>query len=87
MLNEIADIWSDQDKVPRKAIEALEEAREMQRQFNPGLLHKLIALYQATENWSKMIDTLQAIADSEKETRAEVEVPLHDGAAVPRQGG
>ncbi|HEY4012646.1 MAG TPA: tetratricopeptide repeat protein [Polyangiaceae bacterium] len=64
MLNEIADVWSDQDKNPRKAIEALEEAREIQP-VNPGLLHKLIALYQATENWSKMIDTLQAIADGE----------------------
>jgi tetratricopeptide (TPR) repeat protein len=66
MLNEIADVWNDYDKNPRKAIEALEEAREIQP-FNPGLLHKLIALYQATENWSKMIDTLQAIADSEKD--------------------
>jgi tetratricopeptide (TPR) repeat protein len=66
MLNEIADVWNDQDKSPLKAIEALEEARELQP-LNPGLLHKLIALYQATENWSKMIDTLQAIADNEKD--------------------
>ncbi len=66
MLNEIADVWNDQDKSPLRAIEALEEARELQPQ-NPGLLHKLIALYQATENWSKMIDTLQAIAESEKD--------------------
>jgi tetratricopeptide (TPR) repeat protein len=66
MLNEIADVWNDQDKNPLKAIEALEEARELQP-LNPGLLHKLIALYQATENWSKMIDTLQAIADNEKD--------------------
>ena len=66
MLNEIADVWNDQDKNPAKAIEALEEARELQP-LNPGLLHKLIALYQATENWSKMIDTLQTIAESEKD--------------------
>ena len=66
MLNEIADVWNEQDKNPLKAIEALEEARELQP-LNPGLLHKLIALYQATENWSKMIDTLQAIADNEKD--------------------
>ena len=66
MLTEIADVWNDQDKNPRKAIEALEEARELQPS-NPSLLHKLIALYQATENWSKMIDTLQAIADREKD--------------------
>src|SRR5271154_1259634 len=67
MLNEIADVWNDQDKNPAKAIDALEETRELQP-LNPGLLHKLIALYQATENWSKMIDTLQAIADNEKDT-------------------
>src|SRR6202035_5093947 len=66
MLNEIADVWNDQDKNPGKAIEALEEARELQP-LNPGLLHKLIALYQATENWTKMIDTLQTIAESEKD--------------------
>jgi tetratricopeptide (TPR) repeat protein len=66
MLNEIADVWSEQDKSVSRAIEALEEARELQP-FNPGLLHKLIALYQSTENWSKMIDTLSAIADNEKD--------------------
>jgi tetratricopeptide (TPR) repeat protein len=66
MLNEIADVWSDQDRNALRAIEALEEARELQP-LNPGLLHKLIALYQSTDNWSKMIDTLQTIADSEKD--------------------
>ena len=86
MLNEIADVWSDQDKAPLSAIEALEEARELQP-LNPGLLHKLIALYQATENWSKMIDTLQAIAENEKDAEPQDEVPLHDGAALSRQGG
>ena len=66
ILNEIADVWNEQDKNPAKAIDALEEARELQP-GNQGLLHKLIALYQATENWSKMIDTLQTIADAEKD--------------------
>ncbi|MDP9033167.1 MAG: tetratricopeptide repeat protein [Myxococcota bacterium] len=64
MLNEIADVWNDQDQNASRAIEALEEARELQP-LNVGLLHKLIALYQATENWSKMIDTLQSIAENE----------------------
>jgi tetratricopeptide (TPR) repeat protein len=66
LLNEIADVWNDNDKAPAKAIEALEEARDIQPQ-NMMLLHKMIALYQATENWGKMIDTLQAIADQEKD--------------------
>ncbi len=67
MLGEIADVWNEQDKNRLRAIEALEEARELQP-LNSGLLHKLIALYQATENWTKMIDTLQTIADNEKDT-------------------
>ena len=66
MLNEIADVWSDQAKSAPRAIEALEEARELQP-VNVGLLHKLIGLYQATDNWSKMIETLQAISDGEKD--------------------
>ncbi len=66
MLNEIADVWSDQDKSPlQRHRGARGGARAAAAQ--PGLLHKLIALYQATENWSKMIDTLQAIAENEKD--------------------
>ncbi len=67
MLNEIADVWSDQDKSAAHAPSRRSRRRASCRPLNPGLLHKLIALYQATENWSKMIDTLQAIADSEKD--------------------
>jgi tetratricopeptide (TPR) repeat protein len=66
VLGEIADVWSEQDKNSLRAIEALEEARELQP-TNAGLLHKLIALYQSSENWSKVIDTLQAISESEKD--------------------
>src|SRR5262249_60892670 len=32
-----------------------------------ALHQKLLALYQATENWGKMIDTIQAIANMEKD--------------------
>jgi tetratricopeptide (TPR) repeat protein len=66
VLNEIGDIWNDNDKNPGKAVEALEEALELQPE-NHVLLHKLLALYQATENWGKMIDTIQAIANMEKD--------------------
>ena len=66
VLNEIADVWNDNDKNPTKAIEALEESRDLQPQ-NTALLHKLIGLYQSTENWAKMIDTLQAISEMEKD--------------------
>ncbi len=66
VLLEIGDVWNDNDKNPNKAIEALEEALDLQPQSHP-LLHKLLALYQAVENWSKMIDSIQAIADMEKD--------------------
>lgn len=66
VLNEIGEIWRDQDKSPAKAIEAFEEARDLQPTSHP-LLHTLLALYQSTENWPKMIDTIQAISDLEKD--------------------
>lgn len=66
LLVEIADTWSDQDKNPARAVEALEEARYI-RPADHVLLHKLLALYQATENWSKMIDTISSIAELESD--------------------
>jgi tetratricopeptide (TPR) repeat protein len=66
ILCDIGDIWNDQDKSPAKAIEALEEALELKPSSIP-LLHKMLALYQATENWSKMIETIGAIAEPEKD--------------------
>jgi tetratricopeptide (TPR) repeat protein len=66
LLLEIADTWNDNDKNPGRAIEALEEAKDLKPDNHP-LLHKMLALYQAVENWSKMIDTIQAIADLEKD--------------------
>jgi tetratricopeptide (TPR) repeat protein len=66
MLQDIADIWNDNDKNPHKAIEALEEARDIKPDSHP-LLHKMLALYQTTENWSRMIDTIQQIAELEKD--------------------
>jgi tetratricopeptide (TPR) repeat protein len=66
VLVEIGDIWNDNDRNPSKSVEALEEALDLQPE-NHVLLHKLLALYQATENWGKMIDTIQAIANMEKD--------------------
>ncbi len=65
ILNEIGDIWSEKEKNPHKAIEALEEAQTLKPQDHV-LLHKLLALYQAAAEWQRMIDTLQAIADLEQ---------------------
>ncbi len=65
ILNEIGDIWSEQEKNPNKAIEALEEARDLKPEDHI-LLHKLLQLYQSAADWQKMVDTLQAIADIEE---------------------
>lgn len=66
ILNQIGETWRDLDKNPNKAIEAFEEARDLQPQSH-SLLHTLLALYQQVENWPKMIDTIQQIADLEKD--------------------
>ncbi|MEI6111214.1 MAG: tetratricopeptide repeat protein, partial [Cyanobium sp. ELA712] len=66
ILWDIADLWLDQDKNPQNALEALEEAREIEPQNIP-LLMRMLQLYQTTESWRKTIDTLQAIADLEKD--------------------
>jgi tetratricopeptide (TPR) repeat protein len=65
ILNEIGDIWSEKEKNPHKAIEALEEAQTLKPQDHV-LLHKLLQLYQAAGEWQRMIETLQAIADLEE---------------------
>ena len=66
ILLDIGDIWNDQDKNPGRAIEALEEAKDLQPD-NRSLLHKLLALYEQTESWARMIDTIGAISDMEKD--------------------
>jgi tetratricopeptide (TPR) repeat protein len=66
ILVEIADVWQDQDKNATKAIDALEEAKDLQPE-NRALLNKMLPLYEATQNWSRMIETIQAIAEMEKD--------------------
>lgn len=66
LLLEVADIWQDEDKNPAKAIEALEEAKDLQPE-NRALLSKMIPLYEATQSWHQMIDTISAIAEMEKD--------------------
>jgi len=53
-------------KNPARAIEALEEAKDLKPDDRP-LLHRLLALYEATQSWARMIDTLHVLADIEKD--------------------
>jgi tetratricopeptide (TPR) repeat protein len=66
LLVEIADVWGEKQKDVQKAIEALEEAREIRPQDHV-LLHKLLAFYQEAGDWRHMIDTLAAISEIEQE--------------------
>jgi tetratricopeptide (TPR) repeat protein len=65
ILNEIGDIWAEREKNPQKAIEALEEARDL-KPVDHVLLHKLLQLYQQASDWQKMVDTLASIAEMEE---------------------
>jgi golgin subfamily B member 1 len=64
MLNQIGDIWVDKENNVQKGIEALEEALDLEPQ-NHVLLHKLLQLYQKANQWDRMVDCLQRIADLE----------------------
>ena len=66
VLLEIADLWTTKEKNPGKAIEALEEAKDL-RPEDHKLLHQLLPLYQATQNFAKMIDTVQEIASQDND--------------------
>ncbi len=66
LLVSIADVWGEKQKDAAKAIEALEEAREIRPQDHV-LLHKLLAFYQGSGDWRGMVDTLSAISEIEQE--------------------
>src|SRR6185437_10467291 len=64
LLQDIAGVWIDNEKNLPKGIEALEEALDLEPQDHK-LLHKLLDLYGKTQQWERMVDILQRIADLE----------------------
>ncbi|MEN9581916.1 MAG: hypothetical protein RJA70_4925, partial [Pseudomonadota bacterium] len=72
LLLEIGDVWAKMDDQVYKAIDAYEEAFEIRPQDHI-LLHRLLQSYQKAEEWPKMVDTIQSIAeleaDSERKAR------------------
>jgi tetratricopeptide (TPR) repeat protein len=68
LLVEIAEVWGDRDRNAQKAIEALEEARELRPQDHV-LLHRLLHFYQESGDWQNMVDTLSAISELETEPK------------------
>jgi len=67
VLQEIAEVW-EKDQNLAKAVEALEEALDLEPQ-NHKLLHKMLELYQKLGQWEKMVDCLQRIADLEPQPK------------------
>jgi tetratricopeptide (TPR) repeat protein len=65
LLNEIGEVWAEKEGTAGKAIEAYEEALELRPQDHI-LLHKLLQLFQKAGEWTRMVETLQSIADLEE---------------------
>ncbi len=64
LLVEIADVLVDKEKNVAKAVDALEEARDLRPNELP-LLHRLMALYQQLEDWRRVIETVERIIAAE----------------------
>ncbi len=69
MIVEIAELWQEKAKNPQKAIQSYAAALEIKPQDRP-LLNKLLALYQETGQWTKLVEIIGTI--SELESRPEV---------------
>ena len=59
-------MWTESAGDPAQALVALEQARAIQPN-HVALLHRMLGLYQATEEWAKAIGALYAIAQLEKD--------------------
>jgi len=68
LLTEIADIWEKNEKNAGKALEALEEARDL-KPDDHKLIFRMMPLYQEVKNWPKMIEALQAAIDLDHEPK------------------
>ncbi len=66
LLSDIAQVWGEKQRDAAKAIEALEEAREI-RPADHVILHKLLQHYQETGDWGMMIQTLSSISTIEEQ--------------------
>jgi tetratricopeptide (TPR) repeat protein len=65
-LMEIGELWQEKAKDPEHAIFAFEDALRLRPDSRP-LVHRLLGLYQTTEKWKKLIDTLEASVAAEQD--------------------
>lgn len=66
MLLEIGALWQEKARNPHKAIQSYTEALDLKPEDH-ALMHKLLALYQETKQWSKVIEMVQRISEIEKD--------------------
>lgn len=64
LLNDLAGIWRDKVGDPHQALGAYERAAELQPDDHQ-LLHQMLTLYQKTDQWDRMVEVLQRIAESD----------------------
>jgi tetratricopeptide (TPR) repeat protein len=64
LLVECGDAFLTRAGNPELAAEVFEEARTL-RPSDHQMLHKLLAAYQATENWPKVVEIVRAIVDTD----------------------
>ena len=64
LLTDLADIWSGKVGDSQQALYALEQASEL-KPDDHQLQHKMLQLYQKTDQWDRMVDVLQRIAEAD----------------------
>jgi tetratricopeptide (TPR) repeat protein len=66
-LIDIGNLWQEKAKNPQKAIASFTEALELKGDQNNILLVKLLALYQETKQWSRVVETVSKMSEAEKD--------------------
>ncbi len=64
LLNELAEIWSDKVGDSQQALYAYEQASDLEPDDHQ-IQHKMLALYQKTDQWDRMVEVLQKIAEGD----------------------
>ncbi len=66
-LVDIGNLWQDKAKNPQKAVASFSEALELKGDQNNILLVKLLALFQETKQWSRVVETVSKMSEAEKD--------------------
>ena len=64
LLNELAAVWRDRAGDPHQALACYEQAADLHPDDHQ-LLHQMLTLYQKTDQWDRMVDVLQRIAETD----------------------